>query len=339
MTEEELNEHYPWKVDQLVRVVKPDGRVTSESIYKDEDAAIPQPRRDRVGDGLKKHVIVTMTKEIANKVRCIKNRSKFKSLLIVGPTGSGKTSLASAIANTLDQPSFFYDSWDLVGRWRNSAGVNIRKIFNNIQQDQPQTIVIDNLESVIVRHNDGGDNGVHVLGGFLDMFERCESSVTVIGITNNNVSIPWKLRYRFWNIIDPKLPNAEQREQAFAYHMKQEAEDLQKDLRIRYAPAVTAAILAQKTSGLDYYTLQNIVSEMCEGAWVRQHAARQSQSNQETVVEMKDAMKSIDAIKPYAALARKLTYYSAIAAAVCATLYVFKSLFFNAKNSAKIALR
>jgi AAA+ superfamily predicted ATPase len=195
MTAEELDIHYPWKVDQLVYVKKADGTIVAESIYKNEDAEIPQPIKHNVSDTLEQHIMVSMKKEIDNEVKFIPATN---ALFIVGPSGSGKSSFARVIADKLGQSCSFYDSKFLTGKWRNSASVNLQKIFNSIdQKNQPQTIVLDNLEYIIKRHNDGGDNGVLVLCSYLDQFWREKYPITVIGITNNNIDIPSRMFYKF----------------------------------------------------------------------------------------------------------------------------------------------
>ena len=337
MTSEELNENYPWKVDALCYVKKPDGSVVIESIYKDEEAAIPQPCEDGVPDSLKQHIVATMPQVIENKFRYLQHHPRYKSFLITGPTGSGKTSLASAIAHKLNQPCSFYDSQDLIGPWRNTASVNIQKILNPIvnQKDVPQTVVIDNLEYIIKRHNDGGDNGALVFGSYLTQLEHSHHPITIIGIANNNIDIPWQISARVTDKIHLDLPDTKQREEAFAYHMQQEkGSKTLRGTKINYAPTVTAKFLAKRTTGLNYYELKEIAHEMCKnGKKVNLDNKFSSNStHQELTVTTEDAMQPIDKKKPYAALARKVTYYSAITIAACSAIYAFKTLFFGVKN-------
>jgi hypothetical protein len=105
-----------------------------------------------------------------------------------------------------------------------------------------------------------------------------------------------------------------------------------------YDSTITPASLARKTSGLSYYGLQDFLYEILENASQRQKKAgsptSQNKADAEIVVKPNDVLQSIDKRKPYAALARKVIYYSALGLAFCATLYGFKALYSSCKSLA-----
>jgi hypothetical protein len=140
--------------------------------------------------------------------------------ILVGAPGTGKTTMARAVAWYLGRPVEFVSASSLLGQYRNETAVNIRTCLSkSFNQSVPGVLVIDELHKLFERHADGKTDHAENAATFwlmLDEFEKRAPHILVIGTANSVSSLPPELKSRFCGkIISMNLPTKTQQIQAF----------------------------------------------------------------------------------------------------------------------------
>ena len=81
------------------------------------------------------------------------NAPHVKSLLLVGPNGSGKTMLLNAICTELEATLFDLTATNIVGRYPGKSGLNmlIHLVLKVSRLIQPAVILIDQAEKTFIK--------------------------------------------------------------------------------------------------------------------------------------------------------------------------------------------
>lgn len=145
----------------------------------------------------------------------------FHRFILVGPPGSGKTTLAHAIAHMLEYPVIFIPATSFLGSYRNQTAANITKLlgeytaakYNNL------VIIIDELHKLFEHHGDDHSDDSQSAAAFwltLDNIEKHHPNVIIIGTANNVAKLPPEIKSRFsGKIITLPLPDKAQKLHAF----------------------------------------------------------------------------------------------------------------------------
>lgn len=136
---------------------------------------------------------------IYNSLNDIKGFS-INKLLLYGPPGSGKSSLAKAIADYCNFPRQFINASSLVNQYKNSGQSNFRYIFGPLLTNKKYVaIILDELTGLTNRHGkkDNPDEGV--VEQLLGILDHCEAhkNVLFIATTNEIKDLPEQLKDRF----------------------------------------------------------------------------------------------------------------------------------------------
>ncbi|MGR5365772.1 AAA family ATPase [Photobacterium damselae] len=110
-------------------------------------------------------------------------------LLLSGPPGNGKTSLAGAIANELGLPFFVLDFSAVISSHLGETGSKIAKAFRNAS-NMPCVLFIDEMETVLSERagqNNKQDVGevARIVSTLLQEIDRMSDQVVLIGATNH----------------------------------------------------------------------------------------------------------------------------------------------------------
>ncbi|MUV56086.1 26S protease regulatory subunit [Halogeometricum sp. CBA1124] len=139
--------------------------------------------RDRVKKILKRKVILP-----------VQEREKYEKyglnvvngVLFYGPTGTGKTYLAEALAGELDFTCITTSGAQLKNRFLGESEASVRELFRTAEQFQPCMIFIDEIDDVAKSRKKASTDGVAgMVNQFLDnMAEMKGEDVLVVGSTN-----------------------------------------------------------------------------------------------------------------------------------------------------------
>ena len=205
--------------------------------------------------------------EVEEIVEFLRDPRKFRRLggkipkgaLLIGPTGTGKTLLARAIAGEASVPFFSISGSDFVEMFVGVGASRVRDMFEQGKKNSPCIIFIDEIDAV-GRHrgaglgggNDEREQTLNQLLVEMDGFET-NAGVIIVAATNRpDVLDPALLRPgRFDRQITISKPDIIGRDKILKVHLK----------NIKVSPKFDSKIIARGTPGFTGADLANLVNE------------------------------------------------------------------------------
>jgi AAA+ superfamily predicted ATPase len=186
------------------------------------------------------------------------NIPSFHRFILVGPPGSGKTTLAYAIAETLGYSYTFIPATNFLGKFRNDTAINLQKTLTQcIANGSKRVIIIDELHKLFEHHKSEQTDHSQTAASFwlmLDHIEKFFPNIIIIGTANNVDKLPPEIKSRFaGKIINIQTPSKEQRVQIFK-------NSIAHDQSIELDPSVTDALIAKMIQQTQQDSLRDIRS-------------------------------------------------------------------------------
>jgi SpoVK/Ycf46/Vps4 family AAA+-type ATPase len=128
-------------------------------------------------------------------------------VLLYGPPGNGKTSIAHAIAGTLDWPVATARIDSLVSSYLGETATNLRSIFDFATGNSAVTL-LDEFDTLGKLRNDASDHGElrRVVNATLQMIDRYKGKSLIVAATNSPDVLDSALWRRFDLVIEVPSP-------------------------------------------------------------------------------------------------------------------------------------
>jgi len=162
-----------------------------------------------------------LPKEVKDQVRIFLNERKYKKalnskgllaphkLLLDGPPGNGKTTLAGAIAKELDLPFYVLDYSKLISSHLGETGGKLAKVFNFLSE-KDCILFMDEMEAVLTERSAEGNHDVaeiaRVVSTLLLEIDWLPDNVVLVGATNHREMLDRAVVRRFdhhWKLPKP----------------------------------------------------------------------------------------------------------------------------------------
>lgn len=179
-------------------------------------------------------------------------------LLLSGPPGNGKTTLAGAIADALALPFLVLDFSAVLSSYMGETGAKLAKVFRGLA-NTPCVLFIDEMETVLSeRSHSGGKSDVgeigRVVSSLLLEIDRLPNQVVLIGATNHLEMLDRAVVRRFdhhWTLPGPNASVVQKWLARFAARF----------------PSVPVAEFAIETEGLSLSDLERAMEARCR-RWI-----------------------------------------------------------------------
>ena len=183
-----------------------------------------------------------------------------KGALLVGPSGTGKTLLAKAVAGEAEVPFFSISGSEFVEMFVGMGAAKVRDLFKQANEKAPCIVFIDEIDTIGKKRDGAGftggnDEREQTLNQLLTEMDGFDGSkgVVILAATNRPDSLdPALLRPgRFDRRIPVELPDLQGREEILKVHAK----------KIKIADTVRFDDIAKAAAGASGAELANIVNE------------------------------------------------------------------------------
>jgi SpoVK/Ycf46/Vps4 family AAA+-type ATPase len=136
-----------------------------------------------------------------------------RKLLLVGPPGTGKTLTATALAGELGLPLFLIRLDVLITKFMGETAARLRQVFDAVAATRG-VYFFDEFDAIGSQRGTPNDVGEarRILNSFLQMLEHDQSQSLIVAATNHPDILDNALLRRFDDVLNYRLPNAEQTE-------------------------------------------------------------------------------------------------------------------------------
>jgi SpoVK/Ycf46/Vps4 family AAA+-type ATPase len=131
-----------------------------------------------------------------------------KKLILIGPSGTGKTMTASVLAGELGLPLFQVRLDGLISRYMGETASKLRLIFDSIENTLG-VFFFDEFDAIGAERGLANDVGEarRILNSFLQMVEEAQSNSLILAATNHSEILDTALYRRFDDVLMYELPD------------------------------------------------------------------------------------------------------------------------------------
>ncbi|HUI23046.1 MAG TPA: CDC48 family AAA ATPase [Nitrososphaerales archaeon] len=220
-----------------------------------------------------------------------------KGIMLYGPSGTGKTLLAKAVATESEANFISVRGPELLSKWVGESERGIREVFRRARQASPCVIFFDEVDALAPTRGMGGDSMVteRVVSQLLTELDGVQSlqGVVVLAATNRiDIVDPALLRAgRFDKLIQIPIPDKPARKEILKIHTKGVpiGKDVDLDSVVEMTEGFSGADMASLTNTAVSIVLQGFITKYPKPEDAKKHV-------DEAVVQMEhfaDAIKKV----------------------------------------------
>lgn len=174
-------------------------------------------------------------------------------ILLSGPPGNGKTTLAEALANQMMLPLFTVKYEGIISRYLGETSIQLDKLFDHVKSHRC-ILFFDEFDAISKERGDENDNGEikRVVNSLLKQIDNLPSHVIVIGATNHEQMLDKAMWRRFQLQLFLPQPTRVMAIEWFEAFIERVGHPL------GYAPST----LADKLKGLSFAELQEFALDV-----------------------------------------------------------------------------
>lgn len=217
-----------------------------------------------------------------------------KGILLYGPSGTGKTLIAKAVAHTTESNFISIKGPELLSKWVGESEKGVREVFRKARQAAPCIIFLDEIDALAPsRSSSSSDSHVteRVVSQLLTEIDGLEElhNVLVIGATNRLDLIDNALLRpgRFDRILEVPLPDAKGRENIFKIHTRNKP----------LTNGIDFARLVELTDGFSGAEIEGVCNRAAMSA-IRRYINEGQKSIKSIKVTQEDFESAIEKIRP-----------------------------------------
>ncbi len=225
-----------------------------------------------------------------------------KGILLHGPSGTGKTMLAKAVATESEANFISVKGPELISKWVGESERGIREIFRRARQASPCVIFFDEIDSIAPTRGGGMEGGVHSstermvsqLLTEMDGIQKDIHGVVVLAATNRVDMIDTALLRpgRFDKIVYVPKPDVKTRQKILEIHTK--GKPLGRDIDLKRIADVTEGFSGADVSAVANTAVSLVLHEYLARYSTPEEAAKHSS---EALVSMQHFEESVKKIR------------------------------------------
>ena len=223
-----------------------------------------------------------------------------RGILLFGPPGCGKTSIAAAVSNEIEAEFYPIDAPMILSKWLGEGEKRVASIFRFLKSKArngiPVILFIDEVDSVFGRHRNEVGGEIRVRNQFLKeldgLDEKNDDKIPLYIIASTNK--PWDLDLpfirRFQKRVFIPLPDYDMRKKLFSFYLS----------KLNVSGDIDYNELANLTNG---YTSSDI-KDICQTAHLEviseffESGLAINPANKPRPIEMDDLKEAVNRVKP-----------------------------------------